>query len=172
MFQINQGAFLASALTLTNLIIQNFDVANVDYSFLNNFNSLSSVQINQCSNAPSAAILPKNLSQTLPKLSNFLVDNVNIYPTCPYPGILLPCSCAIPAGQTIGTVTCPISSVSQIQNAFSLIPQKTNIGPFVFNFEPNTVTSIPANFLSNIQGTSITLIGPGTTIKSRLQVFT
>ncbi len=168
MFQINQGAFSASAPTLINLIIQNFDVINVDYSFLNNFNSLSSVQINQCSNAPSSTKLPKNLTEKLPKLSNFLVDNVNIYPTCPYPGILLPCACT---GQTIGTVTCPLStSVYQIQNAFSLIPPKTNIGPFVFNFEANTVTSIPANFLSNIPGTSITLNGTDATTKSRLQV--
>jgi len=79
-FQINANAFTSSASTATQLLIATFDVVNVDYSFLANFNQLTTLQINNCANPPTVVNQPKNLPQNLPKLTTVSVDGTNILP--------------------------------------------------------------------------------------------
>ena len=76
--QIAAGAFTSSARTATQFWIENFDVVNVDYSFLANFNVLTTLKIDQCSNPPTAVNQLKNLPANLLQLMKISVDGVNI----------------------------------------------------------------------------------------------
>lgn len=78
-FQIDTNAFTSSASTATQFLIATFDVVNVDYSFLANFNQLITLQINNCASPPTVANQPKNLPKNLPKLTTVSVDGTNIY---------------------------------------------------------------------------------------------
>ncbi len=74
---MNISTFLGSEMA-TEFWIANFDVANVDYSFLTFFNALKTVAINKCSNFPSKISQLKNLPTNLPSLASVFVDGTNI----------------------------------------------------------------------------------------------
>ena len=63
----------------TEIWIEKFDLSNVDYGFLANFKYLTTIRLNQCTNAPSKDKPPKNLPTDLLNLKSIFVDGINIY---------------------------------------------------------------------------------------------
>jgi len=133
---------------------------NLDYSFLTGFNVLNNFFLNLCSNTPFAANPPKNLP-TLAKLISVLVDGVNYNAACPTATLLAPCTCILPAGNSVVTITCPAGTlIAQIKAAFNNLPEKSNIGNIILNLSVGTETFIPASILGKNSATSIQVIGP------------
>lgn len=166
--QIDTNAFKASATTCTSFTIQLFDVGNLDYSFLDSFNALTQLLYIQCTNTPVAGNPPKNL-KTLPNLKSILVDGVPYNSVCPS-ALLVPCTCTVPPGDTVFTVTCPAGTKNlQIQNLFKSLPTNLNIGNVILNFAASA-TTIPPNLLGDKAVSTITLIGPTGNPSSKLTV--
>ena len=155
-----ESAFAASGDKDTLFTIQQCDVGNVDYNFLKNFNVLKNLLLNQCSNTPTATNPPKNLPK-LPNLVSILVDGVIYNAQCPNSTILDPCTCVVPPGDQVCTITCPErSNVIDIVNTFTGIPGNSILGNVILNFPTGTETLIPSKILANNSATTINLIGP------------
>jgi len=135
-------------------------LVDLDYSFLNGFNVLTKVLLNQCLNTPFAANAPKNLP-TLPKLVSVFVDGVNYNAACPTAALIVPCLCIVPSGDPVATITCPAgNTIAQIQAAFNNLPENSNIGNIILNLPVGVSTFIPASILGKNLATSIKVIGP------------
>ncbi len=133
-------------------------MGSVDYNFLKNFNALKNLLLNQCSNTPTATNPPKNLPK-LPNLVSILVDGVIYNAQCPNATILDPCTCVIPPGDQVCTITCPEgSNMRDIVNAFTGISGNSILGNVILNF-PTDTTYIPEKILSDNPATTIQLIG-------------
>jgi len=155
---------------VTLFTIEQFDLANLDYIFLTGFNLLTKVLLNRCSNTPFAGNPPKNLP-TLPKLISVFVDGVNYISACPTAALLAPCTCIVPAGDPVVTVTCPAgSTITQIQAAFNNFPATVNVGNIILNL-PAGANLIPSNILGSSIASTIKLIGPASNILSKLTVY-
>jgi len=73
------GVTLFSSQLVTDFSIENFDVIDLDYDFLSNFEFLTNIGINKCTNAPSEVKPPINLPTSLLNLKTIFVDGTNIY---------------------------------------------------------------------------------------------
>lgn len=73
--QIDQNAFRMSAPFTTLFILQQFNLANINFNFLTGFNALVMIQIIGSTNLQQPPNLP-----TLPSLTEFLVNGNNIFP--------------------------------------------------------------------------------------------
>jgi len=167
--QIDVKAFKASADRTTQFTIQQFDLVDLDYSFLTGFDDLTKILLNQCSNTPFAANLPRNLP-TLLKLVSLLVDGVDYTAACPTAALIAPCTCTVPAGDPIITMTCPAGiTIAQIQASFKKLPANSNIGNIILNL-PDGAHLIPSNILGSSIASTIKLIGPFSNMLSRLTV--
>jgi len=153
------NAFASSASKARLFTIQGFDLGILDFSFLKGFNALTNIFINQCINTPTIGNPPKNLP-TLPSLISILIDGVIYTNPCFNAALLAPCTCGVPAGAKIASITCPAgSTLAQIKNAFSTLPSNANIGNIVLNILSGE-NVIPANLLGNIAADTVELIGP------------
>ena len=74
--QIDQNAFRKSAPFTTLFILQQFNLANINFNFLTGFDALVMIQIIKSTNLQQPPNLP-----TLPSLTEFLVDGTSIFPT-------------------------------------------------------------------------------------------
>ena len=73
--QIDQNAFKKSAPFTTLFILEQFNLANINFNFLAGFDALVMIQIIKSTNLQQPPNLP-----TLPSLTEFLVDGTNIFP--------------------------------------------------------------------------------------------
>lgn len=143
--QIGANAFAASAATCTGITIEQFDVGNFDYSFLAGFKALTTINLNNCVNNPTATNGPRNLPKNQ-NLISVLVNGVQYQRQCPNAASLAPCVCD-GSGVTAIT-TCPEgTTVKQMQTVFNNLPVNSNLGSVVLNFPVGATTSIPASIL-------------------------
>lgn len=167
--QIDANAFAASAATCTLFTIEQFDLGILDYSFLANFNVLTSLLLNQCTSTPFAGNPPKKLP-TLPSLLSVLVDGVDYKAICPAAALLAPCTSIVNPGDQICTFTCPQgTAITDIEKAFNNLPANSNIGNVILNIPVGT-TAITKSLLGNNLATSIKLIGLAANSLSKLTV--
>jgi len=153
------NAFASSASKARLFTIQAFDLEILDFNFLKGFNVLTNIFINQCINTPTIGNPPKNLP-TLPSLISILIDGTIYTNPCFNAALLAPCTCWVPAGAKITSITCPAGTTfAEIQNAFKTLPSDANIGNVVLNI-PYGENTIPANLLGDIAADTIELIGP------------
>lgn len=158
--QIGVNAFATSASTDTQFTIQQFDVGNLDYSFLANFNVLTQVLLDQCSNPPTAADPPKKFPK-LPNPVKVLVNGVIYNAQCPSAAVLDPCKCVVAPKDQVCTITCPEGSdMLDIVNAFTNVPLNSILGNVILNFPRDTDTFIPSKILGANPATTIKIIGP------------
>lgn len=136
-------------------------MANVDYSFLKNFNVLTVLNLKTCNSVHTKANPPKNLP-TLPILSagqNVLVDGVPYERLCPSTASLAPCACDGSGLQA--KITCPAgTTLTRIQDVFKGLPPNSNLGDVILNFPSGAITSIPESILGNNAAYTIEVVGP------------
>ena len=166
--QIDKSAFSKSADTDTLFTIKQFDLLNLDYSFLTGFNALTSVALNKCTNTPFASNPPTNLPTFLKPIS-ILVDGVIYTAACPTAALLAPCKCIVAPGDQVCTITCPAGTdIADTQKAFNNLPKNSIIGNIIINLP--VAANVPANILGNNVASTVKLICPAGNPLSKLTV--
>ncbi len=130
---------------------------------------MSTINLNNCINYPTATNVPKNLPRN-PKLISVLVNGISYQRQCPSSTSLAPCGCD--GSGTIAVTTCPAgTTVKQMQTVFNNLPTNSNIGSVVLYFPVGATTSIPALILGENSATKIEVIGPASSTLSILSVY-
>lgn len=148
--QIDSKAFSTSASTATSFIIEQFDVGNLNCQFLKEFNILTKIILNKCTNTPTAENGPNGLPR-LPKLNSVLIDDVIFKIQCPSAAQFAPCLCTVKPGDN-PDISCPAgATIPEIKAIFTNLPAISKVGIAQIDFPATATTFIPESFLGNIE---------------------